>query len=82
MTCWMQEADEAKAAYLHAQCSMLLEKLRVVQGQLMAATYTPATLPALRRVGEQLEVAVGEVASRLKEVRNPWLRWGHFYAAG
>ena len=64
----MQEADEAKAAYLHAQCCMLLEKLRVVVGQLHGATYTAATLPALRRVAQVVDGAVEEVASRLREV--------------
>lgn len=47
---------------------MLLEKLRVVEAQLRGATYTQATLPALRRAARQLEAAVGEAEGKLRQV--------------
>ncbi len=48
---------------------MLLEKLRVVEGQLRVATYSQAAVPALRRVAEHLDAAVTEAVSKLREAR-------------
>lgn len=82
----LQEAAEAKAAYLAAHCRMLLEKLRVVEGQLQGCTYTPATLPALRSAAGMLGAAVAEVEGRLKQVGCGWWDglhvWGCLEADG
>ena len=43
--CCLQEADEAKVAALAAQCTMLLEKLRLVEVQLQARA--PPSAPSL-----------------------------------
>lgn len=67
----MQECDAARGAAAAAQCAMLLEKQRGVAAQLGAATYTPATVPALQRLSRHVEAGLAGTAAQLQQVR-----WG------
>jgi hypothetical protein len=46
---------------------MLGEKLQLVVGQLHAATYTAATIPALQKIDRYLHIAEAETAAQLVE---------------
>lgn len=85
-----QECDAAQGAAAAAQCSMLLGKLRGVAAQLGAATYTPATVPALQRLSQHVEAGLAGTAAKLQQVcmgRDPALesqslpRWSGGHAS-
>ena len=68
--CGMHEqvANEVQQSWLSAHTHTLLSKLKVIEQQLLALTYTSDTMPALRRVDDHLTRAQRKLDARDKQV--------------
>ena len=63
-----QTANEVQQEWLSAHSHTLFSKLKVIEKQLLASTYTSETMPALRKVDNHLTQAQLKLDARDEQV--------------